>query len=287
MGDKFTSDILKDMRIPTHGIALYFAISDHVNDEKDKAFPSISRLALLTRMSRPTVCANLDTLEKTGWIKREHRFNKGDQISNLYRLPWLFSKRPENDYKSINDIPDSVKGSKGALPRSQGALLPWLRSLTGVVKELNTELTQVTYPVNLPKELIQIDNARSSSTAAARTSVSDVSAIIYNGSSGEERALLKPNEKIIEFLHWFRDDCYLQAKGKRYPDTPTDTIRQCHNELLRLWGNAANEGDIEALKQMAGQYISGGHDCTLPGFCEWLRGDRPDKGVNSGNPPPD
>ena len=79
---------------PATKIVLYW-LADHHNGETGKCFPSISRLAELSEMSRRSVEGHLDTLEQLGLITRINQFREtGGKSANSYILELIGT--PEN-----------------------------------------------------------------------------------------------------------------------------------------------------------------------------------------------
>lgn len=66
-------------------LAVYWAIARHADKNGEGAFPSIARLARLSRYSRQAVIDALGELAFAGWIDRERRRKAdGGKTSNLY-----------------------------------------------------------------------------------------------------------------------------------------------------------------------------------------------------------
>jgi len=74
-------------QIGAHGIAVYVALATHASHDTQACWPSIQRIASLTKLGRSTVKRALRTLEATGLVHIQARQDgEGDPTSNLYTL---------------------------------------------------------------------------------------------------------------------------------------------------------------------------------------------------------
>jgi hypothetical protein len=154
------------------------------------------------------------------------------------------SGRPQGDPLSINNRPLSNKPDKPAI--SNKALL----------------LTVDNFMVNANTKEI-IDNG----PPCGRPTVTGETAAAAGKAGGAFRA----DPALLEFVHWYRDECYLKARGESYPETAADAIKQCCVDLSEITKNVFSEKTIKALRHTAKLYIQGDSGGLLPGFCQCLR----------------
>lgn len=73
----------RDQRVPRAALAVFMAILDRLNNESGDAWPSLSRIAADTGISRRSVVSSVAALVDLGYLERQ----SGDRkIANVYRL---------------------------------------------------------------------------------------------------------------------------------------------------------------------------------------------------------
>ena len=89
---------------PATKIVLYW-LADHHNGETGKCFPSISRLAELSEMSRRSVEGHLETLEQLGLITRINQFREtGGKSANSYILGLTETSMEQSDAQNLRMV---------------------------------------------------------------------------------------------------------------------------------------------------------------------------------------
>ena len=89
---------------PATKIVLYW-LADHHNGETGKCFPSISRLAELSEMSRRSVEGHLETLEQLGLITRINQFREtGGKSANSYILELTGTYENTSDAQNLRMV---------------------------------------------------------------------------------------------------------------------------------------------------------------------------------------
>ncbi len=90
-------ELVKDERTTVYHQAVYGVIAMHANKAR-RAWPSLNRIAKLTRASRSKVSDTIDQLREFGWLTIEHRRDQetGEQQSNLYTLAPLLQGIPQH-----------------------------------------------------------------------------------------------------------------------------------------------------------------------------------------------
>jgi hypothetical protein len=111
-----------------YGIAVYTALAHHVNAQRS-CWPSYARLARLTGMSRVTVIATIEKLERLGLIRKELRKVEGmdENTTNRYILGPLTAVVPLPRAEVVKDV--NHRGKRGEPPQ--------LTTETTLVKEVN------------------------------------------------------------------------------------------------------------------------------------------------------
>jgi len=100
--------ISKDANLLNRDVRVAIQIVQHFNSKKGKAWPSIRYLADLLSMSKNTVQAAVNSLEKTGWIIR----NSGCLgKSNMYQFVQSRVPKPEQTRPKLSDTSSHFAGT--------------------------------------------------------------------------------------------------------------------------------------------------------------------------------
>lgn len=75
-----------EMDLPHRAISIYMYLRDRA-DKQGRCFPSFQTIARDLKVSPSTVIRGIEDLEKSGVIKKEHRYRyNGGKSSNMYYL---------------------------------------------------------------------------------------------------------------------------------------------------------------------------------------------------------
>jgi hypothetical protein len=99
----------EDSRIHPVDFAVYSSL-DYYASDSGIAWPGLSKIAEMSRLSRPTVVSSIRRLVACGYVqkKQRHKPNGKGFTSSIY----LMVLRAESPYEAVNDV---AGGSKGGL----------------------------------------------------------------------------------------------------------------------------------------------------------------------------
>jgi len=151
--------ILHDPNLTAPEILCWLALAAHQRGN-NWSWPSVTRLAHLTRLSRSTVIRTLKSLESKGYLKRKRRHG----TTSLYQLFY----RPEQDHRQsgVTVTPLSPQSKLGPNHNKSGVTVTQggCQSETGVVSQRHPEVEEVNKK-NMKKRKPDFSSSQGPSTA--------------------------------------------------------------------------------------------------------------------------